>query len=73
MLQLVPLQAAGAVVGLFGLLVFAFFIALTLWVYNDAQRHSEQPAFLWAVVVFLAPVIGILLYMFIGREGANGY
>ena len=72
MLPLVPLQA-GAIVGLFGLLTFAFFIALSLWVYNDAQQHSEQPAFLWAIVVFLAPVIGILLYMFIGREGTSGY
>jgi len=73
MFPFVSLQAIGAVVGLFGLLVFVATVALAVWVYKDAQQHSEQPAFLWAVVVFLAPLIGILLYMFIGRESDGSY
>lgn len=72
MFPFVSLQVAGAI-GLLGLLVFVAFIGLTVWVYKDAQQHSEQPAFLWAVVVFLAPLIGILLYMFIGRESGGSY
>ena len=73
MFPFVSLQAIGAVVGLFGLLVFLATVALAVWVYKDAQQHSEQPAFLWAAVVFLAPLIGILLYMFIGRESDENY
>lgn len=53
---------------LFALLVFAVTIAMIVWTYNDAQRNSSHPAFLWAVVVFLAPLLGIVLYLILGRD-----
>jgi RsiW-degrading membrane proteinase PrsW (M82 family) len=65
----VPLQAGEvAFVLLFGLLAFAVGIAITLWTYNDAQKNSSHPAFLWAIVVFLAPLLGLVLYFLLGRD-----
>ncbi|MFW5911303.1 MAG: PLDc N-terminal domain-containing protein [Halolamina sp.] len=66
---LVALQsAAGGVAALFGLLVIAVTIAMVVWTYTDAQKHSSHPAFLWAVVVFLAPLLGLVLYVILGRD-----
>jgi hypothetical protein len=43
-------------------------IALIIWTYQDAQKNSSHPAFLWAIVVFLAPLLGIVLYLLLGRD-----
>lgn len=67
MLGTVALQGGGAVAGLFGLLLLIAQIALIYWTYKDAQTNSDQPAFLWAIVVFLAPLLGIVLYFLLGR------
>jgi hypothetical protein len=42
---------------------------------NSAKKNSEHPAFLWAVVVFLAPLLGLVLYFILGRNrrGGGGY
>jgi uncharacterized membrane protein YhaH (DUF805 family) len=66
----VVLQSGGiGIVGiLFALLVFVVSIALIVWTYTDAQANSTHPAFLWAIVVFLAPVLGIVLYLLLGRD-----
>jgi apolipoprotein N-acyltransferase len=66
-----PLQNGGAVL-LVWLIFMALFLALTYWVYKDAQRNSEHPAFLWAIVVFLAPILGLVLYVLLGRNGGSG-
>ena len=66
-----PLQNGGAVL-LVWLIFVALFLALTYWVYKDAQRNSEHPAFLWAIVVFLAPILGLVLYVLLGRNGGSG-
>ena len=58
---------AGIVSLLFALLMFAAHIAMIVWTYSDAQTQSDQPAFLWAIVVFLAPLLGIVLYLLLGR------
>ena len=58
---------AGAVIA-FGLLMFLVGIALIVWTYKDAKQNSSHPAFLWAVVVFLAPLLGIVLYLLLGRD-----
>jgi hypothetical protein len=65
---MVPLQGGGAFL-LVALLLFAVYIAAVVWTYQDAQSHSDHPAFLWAVVVFLAPLLGIVLYLLLGRHG----
>ena len=66
-----PLQNGGAVL-LVWLIFMALFLALTYWVYQDARRNSEHPAFLWAIVVFLAPILGLVLYVLLGRNGGSG-
>jgi len=50
------------------LVLFAVSLLLVFWVYADAKQNSEHPAFLWAVVVFLAPLLGLLLYFLLGRN-----
>lgn len=61
-------SGAGAGFAVIGLLLFVVGIALVVWTYKDAQRNSSHPAFLWAVVVFLAPLLGIVLYLLLGRD-----
>ncbi|MFB6137763.1 MAG: PLDc N-terminal domain-containing protein [Halobacteriaceae archaeon] len=49
------------------------FVALPLWTATDAAHNSSQSAFLWGLVVFLAPLLGIALYFLLGRdEGGDG-
>jgi uncharacterized membrane protein YhaH (DUF805 family) len=60
--------AAGGVALVIGLLMLVVQIALIVWVYKDAQRRSDHPAFLWAVVVFFAPLLGVVLYLLLGRN-----
>jgi len=43
-----------------------------LLVYQDAEKHSQHPAFFWAIVVFLAPLLGLVLYFLLGRNGGAG-
>ncbi len=50
-----------------GLLFFLLYLGMVVWTYRDAKRNSSHPAFLWAVVVFLAPLLGIVLYLILGR------
>ncbi|AEH35925.1 PLDc N-terminal domain-containing protein [Halopiger xanaduensis] len=58
--------------GAFAFLIFAVLMAVYLgmvvWTYSDAQRNSTHPAFLWAVVVFFAPLLGLVLYVLLGRD-----
>lgn len=55
-------------VGIFVILAgLAVIFALVVWTYNDAKRNSDQPEVFWAAVVFLAPLLGILLYLLLGR------
>jgi uncharacterized membrane protein YhaH (DUF805 family) len=65
-----PLLLQGAAGGVFLLIGLAFLVAhlaLIVWTYSDAQRRSEHPPVLWALVVFFAPLVGIVLYFIIGR------
>ena len=67
-LQVPPivLQAGGA---LFAFLVVSVaYLLVIVWTYSDARQNSEHPAFLWTLVVFFAPILGILLYFLLGRE-----
>lgn len=64
----VPLQAEGAFGLLFFILTAAVVLGLVYWTYTDAKTNSDQPAWLWALVVFLAPLLGILLYVLLGRD-----
>ncbi|MFW5917647.1 MAG: PLDc N-terminal domain-containing protein [Halorubrum sp.] len=60
--------AAGAIAFLIGILSLLVHLAIILWVYSDASDRSDQPAFLWALVAFFAPLLGLVLYFIIGRN-----
>lgn len=65
-----PLMTGHGLVVLIGLASFVLFaIVLPIWTYNDAQQNSDQSAVLWALVVFFGGIIGILLYLILGRNG----
>ncbi|WP_435075847.1 PLDc N-terminal domain-containing protein [Halorubrum sp. HHNYT27] len=59
---------AGAVSLLIGLVVLLAQIGIVVWIYFDAQKRSDHPAILWALVAFLAPLLGLVLYFIIGRR-----
>src|SRR5436305_1984072 len=43
-------------------------IAITYWVYTDAKKRGNPNAVLWAVVTFFFTLIGLILYVLIGRN-----
>lgn len=57
-----------AFAGIVSVLILVVQLALVVWTYTDAKDNSDQPAFLWAIVVFLAPLLGLILYFLLGRE-----
>ena len=61
-----PLQAGGTGI-LYGLALLVH-IGIIIRTYDDASANSDQSAFLWAVVVLLAPLFGILLCLLLGRR-----
>jgi len=66
-LSTIALQARGGA-ALLGLVFLIVLIALIVWTYRDAKQNSSHPAVLWAIVVFLAPLLGIVLYLILGRN-----
>ncbi|WP_096392850.1 PLDc N-terminal domain-containing protein [Halorubrum trapanicum] len=66
-----PLLLQGAAVGIALLISLVFLVvhlAMIVWTYSDAQQRSDHPPVLWALVVFFAPILGLLLYLIIGRN-----
>lgn len=59
--------SAAGILLLLALLLFVVSLGLIYWVYQDAQVNSSDPAYLWALVVFFAPILGLLLYLLVGR------
>lgn len=60
-----------AVAGIFVLLLLPIIVPAvlaTVWVYKDAKRNSDDPAYLWALVALFAPLVGLLLYFLRGRH-----
>ena len=56
-----------------GLIGLAIAIGAAYWVYNDAKKRGNPNAVLWAVVTFFFTLIGLILYMLIGRnQGTTG-
>jgi len=62
------LQAELVIALLFSLIALAIHIGMIVWTYTDATENSGQPAFLWAIIVFFAPLLGIILYFVLGRD-----
>lgn len=66
-----PLLLQGAAAGialLISLVFLVIHVAMIAWTYSDAEQRSDQPPVLWALIVFFAPLLGILLYLVIGRD-----
>ncbi len=66
----VPLQSAAPLFIVF-VLMMVVALGLVVWTWLDAEKNSDHPAFLWAVVVFLAPILGIVLYLLLGRNATG--
>lgn len=64
------LQSAAPLFVVF-LLMTVVALGLVVWTWLDAEKNSDHPAFLWAVVVFLAPILGIVLYLLLGRNATG--
>lgn len=66
---------AEGLVLLFGFVMFLVFaIVLPLWVYSDAQENSPHSGMLWALVVFFSGIVGLILYVILGRQtGPSDY
>lgn len=61
-------SGAAGLFAVFGLLLLIVGLALVVWTYRDAQQNSSYSAALWALVVFLAPLLGFVLYLLLGRD-----
>jgi len=69
MLPSMLLQFELALIGfVFSLLTFVVQIALVIWTYSDATDNSSHSAILWALVVLFAPLLGVVLYLLLGRD-----
>jgi hypothetical protein len=67
-LPTVPAQAGAGFFLLFALFFLIFSVVLPLWVYSDAKSKGSDNAVLWALIVFLAPLLGLGLYLLIGDD-----
>ena len=43
-------------------------IVLTIWVFRDAKSKNVQSPWLWTLLTLFFPVVGIILYLVIGRK-----
>jgi hypothetical protein len=55
------------------LIGFIVSFASAVWVFGDADREGIEPPYwgLWTVIVFLFPILGLLLYVTVGRRQAE--
>jgi len=67
MIEAVTLQGLG---GLFSSIPYLWliFLLVAVWTYFDAEKNSSHPSILWALAVFIAPLLGIVLYFIFGRN-----
>jgi hypothetical protein len=49
-------------------LIWLGYLGLVYWVYQDASARRNDKAGLWALLVFLTPIIGLLIYLLVGRD-----
>ena len=43
-------------------------LLLVWWTYTDAKSNNVDSPELWAGVVFLAPLLGLLIYLLVARD-----
>lgn len=59
-------MAAGAALGV---ILITIGLIGTFWVFVDASQNSSQSAVLWGLVALFGGILGILLYLLLGRDG----
>ncbi|ARS88897.1 PLDc N-terminal domain-containing protein [Natrarchaeobaculum aegyptiacum] len=52
---------------IFFLLLGLAYLGAIIWTYQDATERSDQSPTLWALAVVLAPPLGVVLYLLLGR------
>lgn len=67
MIEAIPLQGFGGP-DLSIPFLWVIFLLVAVWTYFDAEKNSSHSSILWAVVVFIAPLLGIILYLILGRN-----
>lgn len=67
MIEAIALQGVGDF-GLSFSFLWVIFLLAAVWTYFDATKNSGHPAVLWALAVFIAPLLGIILYFIFGRN-----
>ena len=55
----------------FSLVTIGLAVSIALWVYEDAKVKSDQSPVLWLLVVLFASLIGIILYLAVGRTNKD--
>jgi putative membrane protein len=53
---------------LISVLILILWIAITIWVYRDAERRGMN-GILWALLVFVGSIIGLLIYLIVRTDG----
>ena len=53
---------------LLAIIIVVVWVFAIIWVHNDAARHSSQSEGLWALVIVFGFILGLLLYILIGRD-----
>jgi len=43
-------------------------IALAFFVYSDAQKNNVDNPILWALIVFIFGLLGLLIYLLVGKK-----
>lgn len=51
-----------------GLVLFLLVVLMAVWVFTDAKDHSRDSAPLWGLIAFFGGILGVLLYLVVGRE-----
>ena len=51
------------------LILFVFWLLVTIWVYNDAEKRNMS-GMLWGLLVFVGNIIGLLIYLIV-RSGST--
>ncbi|RLF50862.1 MAG: hypothetical protein DRN19_03785 [Thermoplasmata archaeon] len=47
---------------------FIIWLLIGLWAYKDAKSRGDEHAILWFLVVFLLGLIGLIIYLVVGRK-----
>lgn len=50
------------------ILILAFALVTSTWVFIDAEKNSPHDPMLWGLIVLFSGILGIILYFLLGRD-----